>query len=180
MPLLHGPDLCMRAAFVPVCLHAARRTSGPLSSIPSNIVDDDLPLLDSAMTGDTPSKQPTAGTAAAAAAGARGAGRRAAAAGGGGGGGGGPEDSDHDMTDADGAHGGAGWGCELCLQRPLQLLPTLLHTLLCLWHMQLTCQEHTHQSLTCAPTCSLTCIVNGSVCGQAMRTLDQAVPTAVS
>lgn len=60
-------------------------------------------MLDSAITGDT-SKQHTAGTAAAAAAGRRG-GRRAAAAGGGGGGGGGPEDSDHDMTDADGAHG---------------------------------------------------------------------------
>lgn len=63
-------------------------------------------MLDSAMTGDT-SKQPTAGTAkAAAAVGRRSGGRAAAAAGGGGGGGGGgPEDSDHDMTDADGAHG---------------------------------------------------------------------------
>ncbi len=67
-------------------------------------------MLDSAMTGDT-SKQPTAGTAAAAAAGAR---KRRAAAGGGGGGGGGPEDSDHDMADADGAHGEEGWGVKLC------------------------------------------------------------------
>jgi len=77
-------------------------------------------MLDSAITGDT-SKQHTAGTAAAAAAGRRG-GRRAAAAGGGGGGGGGPEDSDHDMTDADGAHGetagsssGSGGGSSCCL-----------------------------------------------------------------
>jgi hypothetical protein len=68
-------------------------------------MDEDLPMLNSAMTGDT-SKQ-TAGTAkaaAAAAGGGRGSSRRAAAAAGGGGGGG-PEDSDHDMTDADGAHG---------------------------------------------------------------------------
>jgi hypothetical protein len=88
-----------------VLLFAGRRASGPLSSIPSNVMDEDLPMLNSAMTGDT-SKQ-TAGTAkeAAAAAGGRKSGRRAAAAAGGGGGGGGPEDSDHDMTDADGAHG---------------------------------------------------------------------------
>jgi hypothetical protein len=59
-------------------------------------------MLDSAMTGDT--SKPSRGTAAAAAAGGRKSGRRAAA-GGGGGGGGGPEDSDVDMTDADGTHG---------------------------------------------------------------------------
>lgn len=96
-----------RAVPCPLSL-AGRRASGPLSSIPSNIVDEDLPMLDSAMTGDTSKQQPSAGTAKAAA-GARGGrrtGRRAAAAaGGGGGGGGGPEDSDHDMTDANGAAG---------------------------------------------------------------------------
>lgn len=91
---------------LPFLMCPGRRASGPLSSIPSNVMDEDLPMLDSAVTGDT-SKQPTAGTAKAAAAAGRRAGRRAAAAAAGGGGG--PEDSDHDMTDADGAHGEQFW-----------------------------------------------------------------------
>jgi hypothetical protein len=80
---------------------SGRRTSAPLSSIPSNIQAEDLPMLDSAMTGDT--SKPSRGTAAAAVGGRR-SGRRTAAAGGGGGGGG-PEDSGVDKPDADDAHG---------------------------------------------------------------------------
>lgn len=79
---------------------AARRAAQPLSSIPSNIQDDDLPMLDSQVT--SPEKQsaekPAAGRRAA---------RRTAAAGGGGGDDE-PQDSDEDMADAENAGNPAG------------------------------------------------------------------------
>uniref|UniRef100_A0A383VUH6 DNA replication licensing factor MCM4 n=1 Tax=Tetradesmus obliquus TaxID=3088 RepID=A0A383VUH6_TETOB len=91
-----------------------RRASGPLASLPSNIQDDDLPMLDSQATGPSAAAGGTAGTAAAALAGkaaaAAGRGRRAGsrrtAAGGGGGD---DNNSDEDMQDADqGAAAGGG------------------------------------------------------------------------
>eukprot|EP00878_Enallax_costatus_P013418 GHUV01014031.1.p1 GENE.GHUV01014031.1~~GHUV01014031.1.p1 ORF type:complete len:879 (+),score=279.82 GHUV01014031.1:392-3028(+) len=79
-----------------------RANAQPGSSIPSNIQEDDLPMLDSEVTGaeKQSAEKPAAGR--------RGGARNRVAAGGGGGGGGGPQDSDEDMADAENAGGPAG------------------------------------------------------------------------
>jgi hypothetical protein len=93
---------------------AGRRASGPLASLPSNIQDDDLPMLDSQATGPSAIAGGTAGTAAAALAGKAASkkgrsGRRGVAAAGGGGDDGDDNNSDEDMQDADqGAAAGGG------------------------------------------------------------------------
>eukprot|EP00775_Hariotina_reticulata_P002347 gene2347-2653_t len=87
---------------------AGRRVSGPLSSLPSNIQEEELPMLDSQATGGDKAAGATQSPSIAGrekAAGSKGhKGKRSAAAAavadGGGGGGGGSDDSDEDMPDA--------------------------------------------------------------------------------
>eukprot|EP00879_Flechtneria_rotunda_P020435 GHRR01021500.1.p1 GENE.GHRR01021500.1~~GHRR01021500.1.p1 ORF type:complete len:510 (+),score=166.40 GHRR01021500.1:266-1795(+) len=90
-----------------------RRAQLPLSSIPSNIQDDDLPMLDSQLTDGVAENGPSAKKAASDRSKRKGRkGQTAAAAGAGGGDGGEPSDSDEDMADAGQDNQGGGPGSQ--------------------------------------------------------------------